>query len=91
MTKRDQAVTKRPMVNPLVPFIAHDTHEPLVILGGYRVGATGAIIPDAPVRYAGKDYGCDPVANSNPPMFRMVPSGDIVGYAERCKRLTPLA
>ena len=30
------------------------------------------------------DYGCDPVENG---MFRMVPSGDIVDYKERCERL----
>lgn len=30
------------------------------------------------------DYGADPVGDGT---FRMVPSGDIVDYAERCKRL----
>ena len=30
------------------------------------------------------DYGCDPIGDG---MFRMVPSGDIVDYAERCRRL----
>lgn len=30
------------------------------------------------------DYGADPIGDG---MFRMVPSGDIVDYAERCKRL----
>lgn len=30
------------------------------------------------------DYGSDPVGDGT---FRMVPSGDIVDYAERCKRL----
>lgn len=30
------------------------------------------------------DYGADPVDDG---MFRMVPSGDIVDYQERCKRL----
>jgi hypothetical protein len=34
---------------------------------------------------AGKDYGADPVGDGT---FRMVPSGDIVDYAERCKRLS---
>lgn len=32
----------------------------------------------------GKDYGADPIGND---MFRMVPSGDIVSYEERCLRL----
>jgi hypothetical protein len=36
-------------------------------------------------KYAdGRDYGCDPVGNGK---FRMVPSGDVVDYAERCRRL----
>ena len=30
------------------------------------------------------DYGADPIGNG---MFRMVPSGDVVDYAERCRRL----
>jgi len=31
-----------------------------------------------------KDYGADPIGNGQ---FRMVPSGDVVDFAERCKRL----
>lgn len=34
---------------------------------------------------ASGDYGSDPVGDGT---FRMVPSGDIVGYEERCARLT---
>lgn len=30
------------------------------------------------------DYGADPLGDG---AFRMVPSGDIVDYAERCRRL----
>jgi hypothetical protein len=30
------------------------------------------------------DYGCDPLGDGT---FRMVPSGDIVSWDERCKRL----
>lgn len=30
------------------------------------------------------DYGADPIGNG---MFKMVPSGDIVDFEERCKRL----
>jgi len=30
------------------------------------------------------DYGADPIGDGT---FRMVPSGDIVDYAERCRRL----
>lgn len=30
------------------------------------------------------DYGCDPIGDD---IFRMLPSGDIVDYTERCRRL----
>ena len=30
------------------------------------------------------DYGADPIGDGN---FKMVPSGDIVDYTERCRRL----
>ena len=30
------------------------------------------------------DYGADPIGDGR---FRMVPSGDVVDYAERCRRL----
>jgi hypothetical protein len=36
------------------------------------------------VRITPGDYGCDPIGNG---MFKMVPSGDVVDYAERCRRL----
>ena len=32
----------------------------------------------------GGDYGADPIGDGT---FRMVPSGDIVDFAERCRRL----
>lgn len=31
-----------------------------------------------------EDYGADPIGDG---MFRMVPSGDVVDFAERCRRL----
>ena len=37
------------------------------------------------VRVQGRDHGADPIGEG---MFRMVPSGDIVNYEERCKRLS---
>lgn len=40
--------------------------------------------PKPIVTVPGKDYGADPVGDGT---FRMVPSGDVVDYAERCKRL----
>lgn len=36
------------------------------------------------VNTPGIDYGADPLGDGT---FRMVPSGDIVDWAERCKRL----
>lgn len=37
---------------------------------------------------ASGDYGCDPIGDGT---FRMVPSGDIVDYNERCRRLSEVA
>ena len=37
-----------------------------------------------PANCKAADYGCDPVGNGT---FRMVPSGDIVDFEERNKRL----
>jgi len=34
-----------------------------------------------------KDYGADPIGNG---LFRMIPSGDIVSFKERMKRLPPV-
>jgi hypothetical protein len=31
-----------------------------------------------------RDYGADPLGDGQ---FRMIPSGDIVGFEERCRRL----
>lgn len=71
--------------DPSKPFIARDTKEPLVVLGGYQIGRDGSVIrPPIPKRELGKDYGADPIGDGT---FRMVPSGDIVDYAERCRRL----
>ena len=36
------------------------------------------------VRVAGKDYGSDPLGDGT---FRMVPSGDVVDFEERNRRL----
>lgn len=37
-----------------------------------------------PIVATSGDYGADPMGDGT---FRMVPSGDIVDFAERCKRL----
>ena len=36
------------------------------------------------IDFSGKDYGCDPIGDGT---YKMVPSGDIVDYEERCRRL----
>jgi hypothetical protein len=38
----------------------------------------------APVRKPGEDYGSDPMGDGT---YRMVPSGDVVSFEERQKRL----
>lgn len=66
------------------PFIAKDTKEPLVVLGGYRIAADGGIIRELVNTKKAGDYGCDPIGDGK---FKMIPSGDIVDYDERCRRL----
>lgn len=39
---------------------------------------------DRSIDFVPGDYGADPLGDG---MFRMVPSGDVVDYAERCRRL----
>lgn len=59
---------------------------------GERVHAFGIPLAasGAPVRQAilptstAEDHGADPIGDGT---FRMVPSGDVVDYAERCRRL----
>lgn len=61
-----------------------DMERPMV-LGAYELDRRTLL----PIRRAidtrkPGDYGSDPVGDGT---FRMVPSGDIVDYAERCRRL----
>lgn len=37
-----------------------------------------------PIARTAGDYGADPIGDGT---FRMVPSGDVVDYSERCRRL----
>lgn len=69
----------------MAPFIARDTRQPLVVLGGYGIGQGGGIITRPIDTTKAGDYGADPIGNG---MFRMIPSGDIVDFAERTRRLT---
>ena len=52
----------------------------------FRSGPSGTAIErrSLPQRVPGKDYGADPLGDGR---FRMVPSGDIVDYEERKRRL----
>lgn len=65
------------------PFIAKDTGKPLVVLGGYEIAQGGGIIR-RPIAQRLGDYGADPIGDGT---YRMVPSGDVVGYDEYCRRL----
>ncbi len=65
------------------PKIARDDKKPLTAFG-YQLDADGAPIRET-IRPTGGDYGCDPLGGGK---FRMVPSGDVVDYAERNRRLT---
>ena len=59
----------------------------MTVLGGYTLDMHDhghLVYQPIPERIVGKDYGADPIGDGT---FRMVPSGDVVDYAERCKRL----
>jgi hypothetical protein len=64
--------------------IAKDDGKPLTAFG-YQLDESGAPIRTTiPARKSGEDHGCDPLGNG---MYRMVPSGDIVDFEERTRRL----
>ena len=65
-------------------FIAKDSGEPLEVLGGYAIDATGGIIRGKIDVNQPGDYGADPLGDGR---FRMVPSGDIVDPDEKERRL----
>lgn len=57
------------------------------VLGGYRLDMHnhGHLVRDPILdTQTGKDYGADPIGDGT---FRMIPSGDIVDFEERCARL----
>jgi hypothetical protein len=54
------------------------------ILGGYVMDEKLQPVRESIDTTKGGDYGCDPLPDG---AFRMVPSGDIVDYAERNRRL----
>ena len=59
----------------------------MTVLGGYKLDMHnhGHLVHEySKPRVEGKDYGADPIGDG---MYRMVPSGDVVNYEERCKRL----
>jgi hypothetical protein len=60
----------------------------MTVLGGYTLDMHnhGRLLhKEIPPRMEGKDYGADPIGDGT---FRMVPSGDIVDFAERNRRLS---
>jgi hypothetical protein len=61
-----------------------DMETPMVL--GYRLDrrTLTPIRETLPARVPGQDYGADPLGDG---MFRMVPSGDVVDFRERNKRL----
>lgn len=56
----------------------------MTVLGGYDLDERGAIIRQTIDTRCAGDYGSDPMGDGT---FRMVPSGDIVDWEERCRRL----
>ena len=59
----------------------------MTVLGGYTLDMHdhGRLVRETlPDRKPGEDYGADPIGDGK---FRMVPSGDIVDFAERNRRL----
>ena len=59
----------------------------MTVLGGYKLDMHnhGRLIHQPlPARIDGKDYGADPIGDGT---FRMVPSGDVVSWEERNRRL----
>ena len=65
-------------------FIANDTGEPLIVLGGYEIAKDGSVVREIIDTSREGDYGCDPLGDG---LYRMVPSGDVVDAAERNNRL----
>lgn len=71
-------------MNDKKPFIARDTGSPLIVFGAHEVNERGGLIPQSVDTSTDGDYGADPLGDGT---FRMVPSGDVVDYTERCRRL----
>ena len=56
----------------------------MTVLGGYNLGPGGKLIRERVNLDVAGDYGADPVGDGT---FRMVPSGDVVSFEERNRRL----
>lgn len=61
----------------------HKTGEEILPFG-YRLDDAGRPIRQSLPPTTGRDYGADPLGDGT---FRMVPSGDVVDFAERQRRL----
>ena len=59
----------------------------MTVVGGYTLDMHNhghLVRPSIPARVPGRDFGCDPLGDGR---YRMVPSGDVVDFAERQRRL----
>lgn len=56
----------------------------MIVLGGYTLDAQGTPLRNTIDTVRHGDYGADPIGDGT---FRMIPSGDIVDFAERNRRL----
>lgn len=75
---------KKSSRNPFPYGFDHTTGDGQKRLMAVSVGMDSETYVMKPLRITEGDYGADPLGNG---MFRMVPSGDIVDFAERVKRL----
>lgn len=59
----------------------------MAVLGAYKLDMhnNGHLVRETITHVPGKDFGSDPIGDGT---FRMVPSGDIVDFAERNRRLS---
>ncbi len=78
-------VKKKQSKNPYPYGFDHTTGNGQKRLMAISMGRDSELWIEKPMIDMGGDYGADPLGNGK---FKMVPSGDIVDYEERVKRLT---
>ena len=77
-------VKKKQSKNPYPYGFDHTTGDGQKRLMAISVGQDSERYINKPIFDLGGDYGADPLGDGK---FKMVPSGDIVDYEERVKRL----